>query len=392
MALLLQNINGQKKRKMPNFRGIKSTSLNKKMLNKSIAILILSMAVLFVNSCQNTSKQRTYTPYTIQGKTQGTTYTIIADDEKLLSLQVEIDSILADFDKCLSSYRDSSIVNMISNADTGLHIYSDINQYFTRCFQASVDVYKLSEGAFDPSIFPLVSAWGFLKNPAISMSQMQVDSVLQLTGFDAGVDYELDLMEEDKHTLKKFAIRKLRASLKLDFNAIAQGLSVDVLCEFLNEQGIQNYYVEIGGELRVKGTNKEGQPWRIGIDLADESNAKSQANRTLTAIIAVENSAVATSGSYRKFYEKDGKKFSHTIDPKTGYPVQHNLLSATVVAENAAFADALATVFMVWGTEKTIEFVSINKEYLFEVLLQFTNEDGQMETYISPGMKLMLQE
>jgi thiamine biosynthesis lipoprotein len=178
----------------------------------------------------------------------------------------------------------------------------------------------------------------------------------------------------------------------LDFNAIAQGLSVDVICEFLEKQGIQNYYVEIGGELRVKGTNKEGQAWRIGIDLADESNAESQQSRTLSAIIAVENAAVATSGSYRKFYEKDGKKFSHTIDPKTGYPVQHNLLSATVVAENAAFADAMATVFMVWGTEKTIDFVKNHPELKLEILLQFVDENGEMEYYMSPGLKLMLQE
>ena len=333
-----------------------------------------------------------YKPFTIQGNTQGTTYTIIADDEKILSLHTEIDSILADFDKCLSSYRDSSIVSMISNADTGRHIYRDINQYFARCFQASVDVYKLSDGAFNPSVFPLVAAWGFMKDPAISMVQDQVDSVLQLVGFDAGIDYELDLLENDKHGLQKFAIRKLRSSLKLDFNAIAQGLSVDVICEFLEKQGIQNYYVEIGGELRVKGTNKEGQAWRIGIDLADESNAESQQSRTLSAIIAVENAAVATSGSYRKFYEKDGKKFSHTIDPKTGYPVQHNLLSATVVAENAAFADAMATVFMVWGTEKTIDFVKNHPELKLEILLQFVDENGEMEYYMSPGLKLMLQE
>jgi thiamine biosynthesis lipoprotein len=374
---------------MPNFLNTKST----RFIKKSIYAAFFTV-LFFLGSCSHPidNLDWVYKPFTIQGNTQGTTYTIIADDEKILSLHTEIDSILADFDKCLSSYRDSSIVSMISNADTGRHIYRDINQYFARCFQASVDVYKLSDGAFNPSVFPLVAAWGFMKDPAISMAQDQVDSVLQLVGFDAGVDYELDLLENDKHGLQKFAIRKLRSSLKLDFNAIAQGLSVDVICEFLEKQGIQNYYVEIGGELRVKGTNKEGQAWRIGIDLADESNAESQQSRTLSAIIAVENAAVATSGSYRKFYEKDGKKFSHTIDPKTGYPVQHNLLSATVVAENAAFADAMATVFMVWGTEKTIDFVKNHPELKLEILLQFVDDNGDMENYMSPGLKLMLQE
>jgi thiamine biosynthesis lipoprotein len=281
---------------------------------------------------------------------------------------------------------------MISNADTGLLVFKDINGYFNRCFAASQEVYQLSDGAFDPSVFPLVSAWGFMKDPAISMSQTQVDSVLQLVGFSEGIDYERDLLEDDKHQLKKFAIKKLRKSLKLDFNAIAQGLSVDVLCEFLDEQGFENYYVEIGGELRVKGTNKEGVPWRIGIDLADESNDVSTENRTFSAIISISNRAVATSGNYRKFYEKDGKKYSHTIDPKTGYPVQHNLLSATVIAENATFADAMATVFMVWGTEKSIDFVKNHPELKLEILLQFMDENGKMNKYLSPGMQKLLVE
>jgi FAD:protein FMN transferase len=376
---------------MPNYPNTRLTRTTFLLSRKSI---VLVFAAFIFGSCSNPIDKLdwVYKPFTIQGNTQGTTYTIIADDEKLLALHTEIDSILADFDKCLSSYRDSSIVNMISNADTGTHIFRDINQYFTRCFHASVDVYLLSKGAFNPSVYPLVSAWGFMKNPAISMSQTQVDSVLQLVGFDAGIDYELDLLDSDKHSLQKFAIRKLRSTLKLDFNAIAQGLSVDVLCEFLEKQGIQNYYVEIGGELRVKGTNKEGLPWKIGIDLADESNAEKPQERTLSAVISVENAAVATSGNYRKFYEKDGQKFSHTIDPKTGYPVTHNLLSTTVVAENAAFADAMATVFMVWGTDKTIDFVKQNAKLGIEILLQFVNEKGEMEAYMSPGFKLMLAE
>jgi thiamine biosynthesis lipoprotein len=363
--------------------------LNTKSINRLNITLLL---VAFLSACTSEKEPITFEPYSITGNTQGTTYTIIADDEKLLGLQTEIDTILANFDKCLSSWRDSSIVNMISNADTGMLVFKDINGYFNRCFAASEEVYQLSDGAFDPSVFPLVSAWGFMKDPAISMSQTQVDSVLQLVGFTEGIDYEQDLLEDDKHQLKKFAIKKLRKSLKLDFNAIAQGLSVDVLCEFLDEQGFQNYYVEIGGELRVKGTNKEGVPWRIGIDLADESNDVSTENRTFSAIISISNRAVATSGNYRKFYEKDGKKYSHTIDPKTGYPVQHNLLSATVIAENAAFADAMATVFMVWGTEKSIDFVKNHPELKLEILLQFMDENGKMSKYLSPGMQKLLVE
>jgi len=137
---------------------------------RSINQLFFFFLFLFLSACGNSSEQAPYISFSIQGNTQGTTYTIIADDEKLLGLQTEIDATLANFDKCLSSWRDSSIVNMISNADTGLLVFKDINGYFNRCFAASEEVYQLSDGAFDPSVFQLVSAWGFMKDPAISMS------------------------------------------------------------------------------------------------------------------------------------------------------------------------------------------------------------------------------
>lgn len=360
--------------------------LNIRLTNFAFTLLFV---ILLLNSCNN-KELNTYEPFSISGSAQGTTYTIIADQEKLLKLQSEIDSILLDFDRCLSSYRDSSIVSIFSNADSGTYVFRDINNYFGRCFNESVRVYELSNGAFDPSIFPLVANWGFLKDPALEMTQNQIDSVMKQIGFVEGKDYALEASEYDKHTLTKFYIKKIRPSLKLDFNAIAQGLSVDVLCEFLEKHGFQNYYVEIGGELRVKGKNKAGELWRIGIDLADENNAENQTDRTLTNIISLNNRAVATSGSYRKFYEKDGKKFSHTIDPTTGYPVQHNLLGATVVAENAAFADAMATVFMVWGVEKSIEFVKSHPDLKLDILLQFVDDQGEMSTYYSSGMRNLI--
>jgi len=360
---------------MPNYRSIKP-------INFLVSLLLVAGA------CSEDVKTNDYKAFSIQGETQGTTYTIIADDERLSDLKPEIDAILLDFDRCLSSYRDSSIVSIFSNAPIGFHSFKDINGYFKRCFTLSEDIYKLSEGAFDPSIFPLVSAWGFMKDPALEMTRAQVDSVKNLIGFDNGKDYEfLVPANEDKQLLNEFIMNKLRGSLKLDFNAIAQGLSVDVLCEFLDEQGFQNYYVEIGGELRVKGTNKEGEFWRIGIDVADENNAVNTSDRQLTAVISVNNRAVATSGNYRKFYEKDGVKRSHTIDPQTGYPVQHSLLSATVVADNTALADAMATVFMVWGKEKTIDFVTTNKHLNLDILLQYSDEDGTIAVYYSPGMR-----
>ena len=366
---------------MPNYQ-------NTKLISASSFFAFLTILLLGAACSETSKKQPTEEAYSIQGNTQGTTYSIISNDDRLLDLKPEIDAILLDFDRCLSSYRDSSIVSIFSHAEAGLYHFKDIQGYFTRCFELSETVYQISEGAFDPSIYPLVAAWGFMKNPALEMSEEQVDSVKNLIGFQANRDYVFSLPEiHDKHQLIKFSLEKIRPSLKLDFNAIAQGLSVDVLCEFLDEKGFENYFVEIGGELRVKGTNKDGEFWRIGIDVADESNAVDPNERVLQSIISVNNRAVATSGNYRKFYEKDGIKRSHTIDPKTGYPVQHSLLSATVVADNAAFADAMATVFMVWGTEKTIDFVNSNPQYNLDVLLQFINQKGEMSTYTSPGMR-----
>jgi thiamine biosynthesis lipoprotein len=167
-------------------------------------------------------------------------------------------------------------------------------------------------------------------------------------------------------------------------------LAVDVLCEYLDKQQIKNYYVEIGGELRVKGLNKEGAPWRIGIEVADENNSMQNSQRDLLTVIGIEERAVATSGNYRKFYEIHGKKRSHTIDPYTGYPVEHGLLSATVIAENTALADAMATVFMVWGTDKTITYLKNNPKLKLEILLQFVDEDNEIRLYMSPGFEKLL--
>lgn len=360
---------------MLNFRSIKSTS----------PIFAVSLAIVFLAVTSCGPKQNDY--YYINGATQGTTYTIIADHIKINILQQNIDAILLDFDRCLSSYRDSSVVSIFSNAEVGSHQYTDINNYFQRCFALSETVYDISKGAFDPSIYPLVSAWGFMKDPALQMTNQQVDSVHKLIGFNKGEDY---IFQSNDPT--RFTLQKLRPSLRMDFNAIAQGLAVDVLCEYLDEQQIQNYYVEIGGELRVKGLNKEGKPWRIGIEVADENNSVQNTQRDVLTVIGMEQGAVATSGNYRKFYEIHGKKRSHTIDPITGFPVEHNLLSATVLAKNTALADAMATVFMVWGSDKTIAYIKNNPQVNLEILLQFVDPDNEVRQYMSPGFEKLLIE
>ena len=167
-------------------------------------------------------------------------------------------------------------------------------------------------------------------------------------------------------------------------------LAVDVLAELIESKGGENYFVEIGGELKVKGKNKDGVFWRIGIDKPIEHS--DQNNRELQEIIEVNNKSVATSGSYRKFYIKNGEKYSHTLDPKTGYPVKHNLLSATVVADDCALADALATTFMVLGLDDSKEFLKTHDSLNVDAYLIFTNDKDRLETFYTKGFARMITE
>jgi len=184
-------------------------------------------------------------------------------------------------------------------------------------------------------------------------------------------------------------ITKRTPQFKIVFNGIAQGQAVDVICKYLDQKGAQNYYVEIGGEVKVKGVNAQNNVWTIGIDKPIDNSTAT--NRELIHVIELQNKAVATSGNYRQFYEKNGVKYSHTINPKTGYPVTHSLLSATVVANSCALADGYATAFMVMGTERAKAFVENHKELGLELFLVYNTVDGEMETYLTEGFKNILK-
>lgn len=317
------------------------------------------------------------------GNTQGTTYAVLCNDQIDLTHQ-EIDNTLGEFDLYLSSYIPNSVLSKLNNAPAGKFIYVDSFNYFNRCLNQSLNIFDLTNGAFDPSVYPLVDGWGFMKDVENVPDSIVVDSLLNLVGFQNGYHFSYYPSQSDS-TLEQSMIVKNTPNTKLDFNAIAQGLSVDVLCELLDEKGAQNYFVEIGGEIRVKGLNKEGKLWSIGIDKPIEKSTPQ--NRELQEIIRLDNKAVATSGSYRKFYEKNGVKYSHTLNPKTGYPVTHSLLSATVVADNCALADGLATAFMVMGPEKSVKFIKSEKIKDIEIYLIFYNSKGRVESYYTPGFK-----
>jgi len=278
------------------------------------------------------------------GFTQGTTYHIIYERKGLFStspvkMKGEVDSILAHFDLSLSAYEPNSIISRINRNDPQVVPDSD----FLIVFNKSLEVFEDSEGAFDITVGPLVNAWGFGPGRKKDMDSMIVDSLLQYVGMN-------------KVKLINNKIVKKIPEIKLDVNAIAQGYSVDVVSNFFKEKRINNFLVEIGGELRTNGTKKNGALWKVGVDKPYDNNYIPGQN--LQIILKLKDCSLATSGNYRKFFEKDGVKYSHSINPKTGYPVKDSLLSATIIAKDCITADAYATTCMVMGLEKSKVFIS----------------------------------
>lgn len=341
--------------------------------------VIFSSAVILLSCNENSETAINYTDVRINGETQGTTYSIIIAAPEVGFTKEDIDSVLLDFDNALSTYVPTSVISHINNAHTDT-IVVDKSGYFKQCYEQSLDVFDATGGAFDPSVFPLVSGWGFMKNMKSPLSQRAVDSILNYVGMDKDLHRVLfsgDTIYFDKRS----------ANFKLDFNAIAQGQSVDVLANYIKEQGYSNFYIEIGGEVFVSGLKQNGEEWKIGIDTPIE-NAE---NRVIESnIVSLSNKAIATSGNYRKFYEIDGKKYAHTLNPKTGFPVKHNLLSATVVAKDCATADAYATAFMVMGKDKTLEFVQ-NSAVKLDVYLIYADESGGLQRVTSKGFEVYIE-
>jgi len=301
------------------------------------------------------------------GFAQGTTYSIVFENNgkyQPATLKKDVEKILHEFDLSLSLYTDSSILTKVNrNEDV------TADRYFSEAFSKSVAITMLTDGAFDITVGPLVKAWGFGPDSHKNFSESKRDSLLKLVG-----------MEKVRMTDGK--VIKADPDIKLDFNAIAQGYSVDVVCDYLSSAGLKNYLVEIGGEVRVRG-DKQGLPWRIGIDRPEDNN--NVPGNDLQAIISMKNRSLATSGNYRKFYVEDGVKYSHTIDPRTGYPARNQLLSATILADECATADGIATACMVFGKDKTIEFLNMHPEY--DAFLVYSDDNGNYQTWATENLK-----
>ena len=325
------------------------------MMKKTVSILIMMM---ILTSC-NAPERKQYT-----GVTQGSYYSVIYYDERDFS--DEIDSILKDVENSVSLWQENSIIRKVNENKDVI-----VDKIFIDNFNWAVKAAEFSDGLFDATIAPLVSAWGKKKKKEIALTDKMIDSILEL------VDYRKIRIEEGR-------VIKDNENMSLDFNAVAQGYTADIIGEYLYSQGINNYLVDIGGEITAKGVKPNGETWKIGIEKpAPDKNAE----RVIQMKIELKDKAVVTSGSYRKYIEKDNVRYSHSIDPRTGQPVEHNLLSATIIADNAAWADCLASICMIAGMEKASELL---KNEDVEALFIYLDDENQLQTFQTEGFEKMI--
>lgn len=299
----------------------------------------------------------------VSGLVFGTVYKVTYQHDG--DLKPEIETELKRFDLSLSPFNDSSVISRINRNE---ELVTD--SFFQNCFNRSMEISRETKGAFDITIAPLANAWGFGFKKGTFPDSLMIDSLLQTTGYEKVKLEDGKVIKQDLRTM-------------LSCSAVAKGYSVDVVAHLLDSKGIKNYMVDIGGEVVVKGKNPTNNLWRIGINKPiDDSLA---INQDIQVVLELTDIGMATSGNYRNYYYKDGKKYAHTIDPRTGYPVQHSILSSTVVAEDCMTADALATSFMVMGLEEAEAFCKANPK--IDAYFIYSGEDGEFKTYYTEGMK-----
>jgi thiamine biosynthesis lipoprotein len=273
--------------------------------------------------------------------------------------------VLAEVDASLSPFNDTSIITHVNrNEDVVL------DNLFLDVFRLAQKINEDTEGAFDITVAPLVNAWGFGFKNGVNPDAKAIDSLRQVVGFQ-------------KVRLENNKVVKFDPRVMLDCSAIAKGYGVDVVANLLRKYGIKNFMVEIGGEVVTSGVNPERMPWRIGVTKPTDDSLS--VNNELQTVINVTDKAMATSGNYRNFYYKGGRKYAHTIDPKTGYPVQHSILSATVITDDCATADAYATSFMVLGMEKARLVLDRHPEMMAYFI--YSDDSGQNQVWFSPSLK-----
>jgi FAD:protein FMN transferase len=327
----------------------------------------LLLFIILLTSCRHRKE-----PVLIKigGETQGTYYAITYYHDDSTNIQPSIDSLLHRFDSTASIYKPNSIISRINNNDPSVRA----DETFSVIFQKAMEVSEKTEGAFDITVGPLVSAWGFGLVNRMKMNQHIVDSLMPLVGYH-------------KVMLDNGKLIKTDPRIRIDFNAIAQGYAVDVVAAFLDSKGIQSYLIDVGGEVLGRRTKPGGDKWSVAIEMPVKTTID---QRKIQAVVSLQDMAISTSGSYRKFYEEKGKRYSHEIDPSNGYPVKHSTLSVSVLAKDCITADAYATAFMVMGVDKGKEY--LKKHPKLDAYFIYAAPDGSMQTYYTKGFGKLLRD
>jgi FAD:protein FMN transferase len=320
--------------------------------------LLILIGFVLISSCNHIKKDSYYLHLT--GQAQGTTFSIVYSDTLMRDFSKSIDSLFRLIDKSMSLWDSNSVISKVNkNIENTV-----VDIHFANVFNRAVYYSEMTDGAFDMTVGSLARRWGFhFKKNEPPPDSGEVKKLLECVGWK-------------KVKLSEGIVSKEKPCIQIDFNAIAQGYTVDVISDFLHAQSIQNYMVELGGEVRVSGLNESGHYWKIGIDKPVEESIHPSEHRPLQTVISLHSKALATSGSYRKHIVLDGKKLSHTINPLTGYPAQHHLLSVTVLSDRCMDADALATCCMVMGLDKSIEFAL---KYNLPIYCIYENENGFLQ-------------
>ncbi|MEX0288439.1 MAG: FAD:protein FMN transferase [Flavobacteriaceae bacterium] len=330
-------------------------------------VLFLGLVVLLV-SCQG--KRSEYHQNYNGGPALGTSYNITYLAQEELDYQKEIDSVFEVVNRSMSTYIPDSDISRINNGDTTVRV----DQMFREVFELSKEVHDQTDGYFDPTVGVLVNAWGFGPGEQITLDSTKVDSLLNYVGFS-----KVSLSEDNRVMKKSHQIR-------FDFNAVAKGYAIDRLAVMLDKKGISDYLVEVGGEIVAKGENSlKGKPWSVGIE--DPQKAE---DRNLKATLNLKNRALASSGNYRKFRidPATGIKYVHTVDPKTGFTKNSNILGVNILAKTCARADAFATAFMAMDLEASMAVLEQQKD--LDAYIIYLDEKGEAQEYITPGFSQVL--
>ncbi|MDR2914478.1 MAG: FAD:protein FMN transferase [Tannerella sp.] len=317
--------------------------------------------------CVSCTQQKQY--YLESGNVFHTLYHIKYESPKLLT--DKIDAELQAFNLSMNPFNPNSIIAKVNrNEDV------EVDEWFTTVFNKAMEVSANSDGAFDVTAAPFINLWGFGFENSDSVSQQKIDSIRAFVGYR-------------KIRIENNRVVKEDPRIKLNFSAIAKGYASDVIAALLEREGVENYMVEIGGEITSKGKNPNGNCWRNGINKPEDDSTGIK-NEIESVIKLCDKRGLATSGNYRNFYIKDGKKYAHTIDPRTGYPSEQSILSATIIAPDCMTADAYATAFMVMGVEAACKMAENIPEIEYYLILN-DEHTGKYKIKYSEGMKTMLE-